>query len=99
MKTTAIRRERGLLAVSVLAIGLAIANFPARAQTYDSTGVRAVPTYESAGRHPSAPGGTAATRCAAAFPNAGDPARAPGRHQRVDSPAPPQRRRPPPPPP
>src|SRR5215212_1777562 len=59
MKTQAIRRERGLLAVSVLAIGLAIANFPARAQSFDSTGVRAVTTYEAAGLYWSAPGANA----------------------------------------
>ena len=43
------RSAHGLTAATFLLVGLAIANWPARAQTLDSTGVRAVPTYEAAG--------------------------------------------------
>ncbi len=43
------RSAHGLTAATFLLIGLAIANWPARAQTPDPSGVRAVPAYEAAG--------------------------------------------------
>src|SRR3954469_9983024 len=45
----AIRRAHGLTAATFLFVGLAIANWPAHAQAFDTSGMRAVPTYESVG--------------------------------------------------
>ena len=42
-------RARGLIAASSLLVGAMLAQHSAHAQTLDSTGVRAVPTYESVG--------------------------------------------------
>src|SRR3954464_14033297 len=65
------RNRAPLLAgASFLFVGLAIANWPAHAQ--DATGVRVVPTYESAGLYWSNPGATAATGCEVKFRKQGD---------------------------
>src|SRR6185503_448912 len=55
---------------SFLFVGLAIANWPAHA--LDSTGGRAVTTYEAAGLYWSNPGAVAATGCEVKFHKSGD---------------------------
>jgi Bacterial Ig-like domain (group 3) len=69
MQKTA-NRAHWLAGASFLFVGLAIANWPAHA--IDSTGVRAVPTYEAAGLYWSNPGATAATGCQVQFRKQGD---------------------------
>jgi hypothetical protein len=59
------RRAHGLIAASSLLIGLAAVHAPARAQALDSTGVRAVPTYEAVGLYWSNP--ATATDCSVQF--------------------------------
>jgi hypothetical protein len=71
MQTKAFRRAHGLTAASVLLVGLALAHAPAHAQTYVSTGTRAVPTYESVGLYWSSPGANAATGCEVKFRKVG----------------------------
>ena len=68
----AANRAHWLAGASFLFVGLAIANWPAHAQTLDSTNVRAVPTYESAGIYWSSPG--TSTDCSVQFRKAGDAA-------------------------
>ena len=63
----AIRRAHGLTAATFLLVALAVFNYPAKAQTLDATGVRAVPTYESAGLYWSAPGANSTTGCQVKF--------------------------------
>jgi hypothetical protein len=53
-------------------VGLAVANYPAHAQALDTSGTRAVPTYESVGLYWSNPGANAATGCEVKFRKAGD---------------------------
>src|SRR5258706_5968447 len=65
-------RTRILEAVSFLILGLAIANWPAHAQSLDSTGVRAVPTYEAVGLYWTSPGANATTGCDVKFRKVGD---------------------------
>src|SRR2546423_9016678 len=62
-----------LPAATSLLVGLAIANWPARAraQTLDSTGVRAVPTYEAVGLYWSNPGASS-NGCEVKFRKSGD---------------------------
>ena len=67
MQRHAIRRAHGLTAATFLLVALAIFNYPAKAQALDSSGVRAVPTYESAGLYWSAPGANATTGCQVKF--------------------------------
>jgi len=55
-------------------VGLAIANYPAHAQSLDSTGVSAVPTYEAVGLYWSAPGANSATGCEVRFRPSGSSA-------------------------
>ncbi|HUQ27148.1 MAG TPA: hypothetical protein VM051_01060, partial [Usitatibacter sp.] len=70
MTTQANHRARWLSGASFLFVGLAIANWPAHA--LDSTGVRAVPTYEAAGLYWSNPGANAQTGCEVKFRKSGD---------------------------
>jgi len=56
MQRHAFRRPRGLLAASALLIDLVIAQHAAHAQTLDSSGVRAVPTYEAVSLYWDGPG-------------------------------------------
>ncbi len=49
MQSQAFCRAPGLIAASSLLVGLALAQHPAHAQALDSSGVRAVPTYEAVG--------------------------------------------------
>src|SRR5258706_15583445 len=65
-------RTRILEAVSFLILGLAIANWPAHAQSLDSTGVRAVPTYEAVGLYWTSPGANATTGCDVKFRKVGE---------------------------
>src|SRR5262245_18590403 len=65
-------RTRILAAASFLLLGAAVANWPANAQSLDSSGVRAVPTYEAAGLYWSSPGANALTGCEVRFRKAGD---------------------------
>ncbi len=65
-------RTRILEAVSFLILGLAIANWPAHAQSLDSSGVRAVPTYEAVGLYWTSPGANATTGCDVKFRKVGD---------------------------
>src|SRR5207248_1316615 len=69
-----VRRTRTLASLGFLLIGLAIANWPghARAQSLDSSGVSAVPTYESAGLYWSSPGANSQTGCEVKFRRSGD---------------------------
>jgi len=60
-----LRRAHGLIAASSFLIGLAAVHAPARAQTLDSTGVRAVPTYEAVGLYWSNP--ATASDCSVQF--------------------------------
>src|SRR5258706_5421471 len=59
-----------LAAACFLLVGLAIANWPAHA--LDSTGVRAVPTYEAAGLYWSNAGANSQTGCEVKFRKSGD---------------------------
>src|SRR6185369_15683592 len=70
MQTTRSFRAHWLAGASFLFVGLAIANWPAHA--LDSTGVRAVATYEAAGLYWSNPGAVAATGCEVKFRKSGD---------------------------
>ena len=70
MKTQTRNRAPLLAGASFLFVGLAIANWPAHAQ--DATGVRVVPTYESAGLYWSNAGATAQTGCEVKFRKQGD---------------------------
>jgi len=63
----AIRRAHGLTAATFLLVALAVFNYPAKAQTLDSSGVRAVPTYEAVGLYWSAPGANSTTGCQVKF--------------------------------
>jgi hypothetical protein len=72
MQKTTNLRAHWLAGASFLFVGLAIANWPAHAQSLDSTNVRAVPTYESAGLYWSNPGANAQTGCAVQFRKQGD---------------------------
>ena len=65
MQSTAIRRAHGLIAASSLLLGLAAVHGPAHAQALDSTGVRAVPTYEAVGLYWSNP--ATASDCSVQF--------------------------------
>src|SRR3954469_22468596 len=65
MQSTAIRRAHGLLAASSLLIGLAAVHAPVHAQSLDSSGVRAVPTYEAVGLYWSNP--ATASDCSVQF--------------------------------
>src|SRR5690242_1420960 len=67
-------RAPWLAAASFLLVGLAIANYPAHAQSLDSTGVAAVPTYEAVGLYWSAPGANSATGCEVRFRPSGSSA-------------------------
>ena len=68
------RRLRTLAGASFLLVGLALANYPAHAQTLDASGTRAVPTYESVGLYWANPGANSATGCEVKFRKAGDAA-------------------------
>src|SRR5437763_7153432 len=70
MRTQVARRAHWLAGASFLFVGLAIANWPAHAQTLDSTNVRAVPTYESVGLYWSSPG--TGGDCSVQFRKVGD---------------------------
>ncbi|HUQ27118.1 MAG TPA: hypothetical protein VM051_00905, partial [Usitatibacter sp.] len=70
MKTATTQRAHWLSGASFLFVGLAIANWPAHAA--DAVGVRAVPTYESAGLYWASPGANAATGCEVKFRKQGD---------------------------
>src|SRR5258706_6565390 len=63
---------RPVWAASVLIVGALIAHGSAKAQ--DSSGVRAIPTYESVGLYWSNPGASAATGCEVKFRRSGDSA-------------------------
>lgn len=63
---------RPLWAASVLIVGALIAHGTAKAQ--DSSGVRAIPTYESVGLYWSNPGASAAAGCEVRFRRSGDSA-------------------------
>jgi hypothetical protein len=65
MQSTTVRRAHGLIAASSLLIGLAAVHAPARAQSLDSSGVRAVPTYEAVGLYWSNP--ASASDCSVQF--------------------------------
>ena len=65
MQSTAIRRAHGLIAASSLLLGLAAVHAPASAQSLDSSGVRAVPTYEAVGLYWSNP--ATASDCSVQF--------------------------------
>src|SRR5436853_3785729 len=67
------RARRLLSAGSILLVAFAIANWPstARAQSLDSSGTRAIPTYESAGLYWSNPGANSVTGCEVKFRPAG----------------------------
>src|ERR1700749_5017179 len=60
-------RAPWLVAASVLLVGAAIANYPAHAQSLDSSGVRWVPTYEAVGLYWSSPGANSTTGCEVKF--------------------------------
>src|SRR6185312_9227232 len=70
MQTTA-PRAPWLISTSFLLVGLAIANYPAHAQSLSSSGVRAVPTYEAVGLYWSAPGANSTTGCEVKFRRSG----------------------------
>src|SRR5258706_5839155 len=74
MQRHAVDRARWLAPASFLLVGLAVANYPAHAQSLDSTGVSAVTTYESAGLYWTSPGANTATGCEVKFRKAGDSA-------------------------
>ena len=64
-------RSPVLAAASVLLVASALTLGSTRAQALDSTGTRAVPTYESVGLYWSSPGATAATGCEVSYRAAG----------------------------
>ncbi len=64
-------RAPWLAATSFLLVGIAIANYPAHAQSLDSSGVRAVPTYEAVGLYWSSPGANSTTGCEVKFRSVG----------------------------
>ncbi|MGZ5063800.1 MAG: hypothetical protein ACXWAU_18105, partial [Usitatibacter sp.] len=69
-----LRRVRALAGASFLLVGIAIGNWPTHAQAqsaYPSTGVRAVPTYESVGLYWTDSGANAASGCEVQFRKAG----------------------------
>jgi hypothetical protein len=72
MQKTTNLRAHWLAGASFLFVGLAIANWPAHAQTLDSSGVRAVPTYEAVGLYWSNPGANSQTGCNVQFRRTGD---------------------------
>jgi Big-like domain-containing protein len=71
MNTQTRNRAHWLFGASFLLVGLAVANYPAHAQALDSTGVKAVPTYEAVGLYWANPGANAATGCEVKFRAAG----------------------------
>ncbi|HEX4332394.1 MAG TPA: hypothetical protein VH040_09665, partial [Usitatibacter sp.] len=64
-------RSTWLVAASFLLVGLAIANYPAHAQSLGSSGVRAVATYEAVGLYWSSPGANSTTGCEVKFRQSG----------------------------